>query len=161
MKTLTALVILIMSLTVLPAQHNMSHAQGRHQGRGGKDRTERMDRQHHDRSVYRYQHGIHQELGLSEEQKTTIENLRMQHRLAAIDIQAEIKKLSLQRRNHLSKGEFRQAKRLTEQYYNKRKELAQKRIELTENIYNQLDDEQKERFLKQRNSERSRGMKRR
>ncbi len=150
MKTLISIALMTLSLAVLSAQHGMSHEEGRQSGRGRGTRNERMSRSHHC-SMCQGEHGKHAELDLSEEQKNDIESLRMQHRLAVIDIQAETKKLGLQRRSHLSNGEFRQAKRIIEQYYNKRRELAQKRIELTESIYNLLDDDQKKAFLSHRN----------
>lgn len=89
-----------------------------------------------------------EKIKLTETQLEQIKKLQYEHRMALVDLQASLKKLALQRRKYLTDADFQNAKKVTEQYYLKRAEIAKKRIELRESIYLLLNEEQRKIYNK-------------
>jgi len=84
------------------------------------------------------------ELKLTDKQKDDIEKLRVNHRKEVIVIQSEIKTRNIDKMQALENADFAKAKSLTKEIFDRQSVIAQKRIELHENIYKLLTAEQKD-----------------
>ena len=89
-----------------------------------------------------------EKLDLSDTQKEQIRGFHHQHRLAMIDLRAEVAKLELQKKDQLFKNDFRSAKRTSDQIFAKKGEIAKKNIDLREQIHQVLTNEQREQLKK-------------
>lgn len=87
-------------------------------------------------------------LELTDSQKEQIRAFRHAHELTMIDLRAEAAKLQLQKHDQMGKNEYRNAKRTTDQIYNKRAEIEKQRIDLFEKIHQVLTEEQREQMKK-------------
>jgi Spy/CpxP family protein refolding chaperone len=84
------------------------------------------------------------ELKLTDKQKDDIEKLRVNHRKEVIVIQSEIKTRNIDKMQALENADFAKAKTISKEIFDRQSQIAQKRIELHENIYKLLTAEQKE-----------------
>lgn len=89
-------------------------------------------------------------LNLSEEQKKSIEQINLKYETALIDLRAELKKLNVEKKKLLA-----QTNLLKSDYFNLEEKIinAETKIKLERNkikseVYDILDDEQREKYLK-------------
>jgi Spy/CpxP family protein refolding chaperone len=97
-----------------------------------------------------------EELDLTEQQKEQIRTFRHNHRLEMIDLRAEAAKITLEIREAMQKPDFRTAKKLNDQLYTKKGEIAGKGIDLREKIHQVLTEEQREQVKQMQRKQRQR-----
>ncbi len=84
------------------------------------------------------------ELNLSEDQQNKIDDLNIKHKKEMIDLRADLKKMELEKHEAMKDADFSKAKSLTGNIFDKKAEIAKKRISLHEDIYKILTPEQRE-----------------
>ncbi|NLO10912.1 MAG: hypothetical protein GX122_00555 [Candidatus Cloacimonetes bacterium] len=82
-------------------------------------------------------------LNLSQAQKDAFGTLRTDHQKQMIDFRAAIEKIELDIKEAIKNENFAEAKRLNTSLYNKKKEMADARIDHIQAIYKELNAEQK------------------
>lgn len=83
------------------------------------------------------------ELNLTEKQLEKVEDLKIAHKKSMIDLEASLKKVKLEKRMAMKDMDFSEAKKAVKKMYNAKEEIALKRLELHQKLYNVLTDAQK------------------
>ena len=148
-KIAIIMVLLILGAALIAQEHQHMRVQqvGQERERPAM-RSPMMDRMHADREFRMLDRA-----NLTEQQREQIRTFQRTHRLEMIDLKAEEAKLRLQLRSAMTDHNFREAKRLNDQLYTKKGEIARKGIELREQIHQTLTDEQRDmmrRSMRQR-----------
>lgn len=142
MKHIILIAIAALMLTgVLFSQPNMVRNPQTQPGMGTNDNPKLKERL----AVDEPGNGPMLELGLSEAQKTKIEELRLSHQKQMNTLEAEIENLEMDMQQAMNKEDFANARKLTKQLNDKRLVVANARIDHMEAMLKQLTPEQREK----------------
>jgi hypothetical protein len=86
-------------------------------------------------------------LELNEDQVMKVNQFEYNYKIDVIDIEAEIDKVNLEKENAMRMSDFAEIKDLNDIIFAKQALLMNKHVELMENIYNQLDKDQKAKWM--------------
>lgn len=89
-------------------------------------------------------------LNLSEEQKKLIEQINLKYETTLIDLRAELKKLNVEKKKLLAQSGFSKSEffKLEEKIINAETKIKLERNKIKSEVYDILDDEQREKYLK-------------
>ena len=108
----------------------------------GQGMDKRFDK-HHDRGMGMFQ--MAEELELTDTQIEKFEEIKLEHEKYMIKIKSEIEILQLDKKAALKDKNFAEAKKITETIFEKKQKAAFKMIDLHEEKWNTLTDEQKKK----------------
>jgi len=148
MKTIITIATILLITTMLNAQPD-SRDHMRRSRSNTEINSEKHNRNHRHNYSFNTQTNILANLNnleLTFDQKKKIETYMFENRLKIVDLNSEIKKLTLQRNKSLGDADFNNAKKLSDQYHKKQSEIAQVRIKMLENIYSVLSKEQQQQY---------------
>ncbi len=100
-----------------------------------------------------------EELELTGTQQEKIETLNFEHKKDMIAKHADLKTFELEKKNGMKNEDFNKARKLNDKIFNLKKEMANSRLTLHENIFNQLTPEQQEKAKEMRKGRAGKKMK--
>jgi len=152
MKKITIITLLLMVAVLLLAEQPKVRQLRKPQTHSGSTRREMPSQRWRnfgkEGRLGNMQMHLLEKLELTDKQKEQIDDLKLQNRLAIIELQADLKKITLMRHKYMADSDFNNAKKSVTEYHEKRTEIATKQIELAEKIYNLLDKKQQEAYRK-------------
>lgn len=86
------------------------------------------------------------QLDLTDAQIDKINDLRKEHQTKIVELKADVGKLQIDLKEANRNTDFKKAKSINDKIYKKKGEIAKKRIELNEKIFNQLTEGQQEKI---------------
>ncbi len=141
MKKITMIAITLIVMVSLLSAFEGNKKMGERQSR-----MEMLEREHHMEFYESNDHlRLAEELELTEEQLEDIENFRTKFQKEMIELNSEIKKIAIDKRNAMKNHDFAKMRKLTEEFYNFKQQIATKRIEQNEMKWDILTEEQKEK----------------
>ena len=134
MKKTVLILTLVLAAGLVFAFHGEGKGEKRFEGKRHNDMQKEMMMEH-----------MMEALELSDAQKDKVETLTFEHKKQMIEVRAELETLLLEKKEAMKDNDFAAAKKLNAKIFDKKEEIANARLDLKDDIMNELTPEQQEK----------------